>query len=61
MSRNGECKKDRQVYFNISGSGATTCRIALPPKWIEEMGIEKGDSIDLSFKDNKIIVEKHIK
>lgn len=61
MSKDGECLKDRKVHFNASGSGAMTYRIALPPSWIKEMGIEENDTIDLIFKNKEIIVSKHEK
>jgi len=57
-------QRKAKVTFNFSGGtdskGSVTNRITIPTSWVKEMGIEKGDYVDLFFdKENKIIkIEK---
>lgn len=55
-------KKTRKakLIVNKNGSGSNTFRATLPAKWIREMKLsEDTRELLLTFKDNKIIIEKH--
>ncbi len=60
--RDGEQRKAK-VIFAMSGGkaskGSQTTRITLPITWVREMGISPdAREVNITFKDNKIIIEK---
>ena len=60
--RDGE-KRKAKVIFAMSGGkaskGSQTTRITLPITWVRDMGISAdAREVTITFKDNKIIIEK---
>ena len=56
-------KRILNVIFNCSGGnsakGSITNRLTIPTLWIKEMGItQENRQVEVTFNDNKIIIEK---
>lgn len=51
--------KKSRLLINKGGRGFISYRATLPKGWVEQMGFTDGNkNIIMTFKDNKIIIEK---
>lgn len=48
-----------KITFNKSGSGSKSGRLTIPVPFLELMRITEDErSVEITFKDNKLIIEK---
>lgn len=52
-------KRKVKVMFQKSGSGSLSTRLAIPKKWVDEMGISVEDrNVAIEFDGETIIIKK---
>ena len=48
----------KSVLFSKGGNGGVTARVTLPKEFLEALRISKGDEVDITLENGRIIIEK---